>query len=110
MRYIFIFWAAPLGIFWGWYFLSLNDMNFGYVMLTRDVHDFAFRLYGKMLGIEPEIIPGLVARACVVDTLLILAIFAFRRRRPIIEWVRGLRARSEVGAATPEVGRAPPAE
>lgn len=88
MRYIFFFWALPLGTFWGWYFLSLNDMNFGFVMLTREVHDLAFAIYGKMLGIEPEIIPGLVARACVVDTLLILAIFAFRKRRTIREWMR----------------------
>jgi hypothetical protein len=87
MRYIFFFWALPLGIFWGWYFLSLNDMNFGFVMLTRDVHDMAFAIYGKILGIEPERIPGLVARACVVDTLLIMAIFAFRKHRAIRAWI-----------------------
>ena len=58
MRTLFTLWAAPMAIFWGWFFLSANDMNFGYVMLSRQVHDFAFQLYGQMLGIDPAIIPG----------------------------------------------------
>ena len=70
MRWVFAAWALPMGIFWGWYFLSLNDMNFGYVMLTRQVHDLLFQLYGEMLGIEPATIPPLVAKACILDTLL----------------------------------------
>ena len=56
MRWIFAAWALPMGIFWGWYFLSLNDMNFGYVMLTRDAHDILFELYGQVRGIEPATI------------------------------------------------------
>lgn len=86
MRYLLIFWAGPLSIFWAWYFLSLNDMNFGYLFLSRDVHDLAFRLYGSILGIDPEIIPGLVARACVFDTCLIASIIIFRRRKAILAW------------------------
>jgi len=93
MRWIFAAWALPMGIFWGWYFLSLNDMNFGYVMLTRDVHDLLFQLYGQMLGIEPSTIPQLVAKACILDTLLILAIWAFRRRQAIAAWFRAARER-----------------
>ena len=38
MRYIIALWALPLVIFWGWFGLSYFDMNFGYVMLTRQVH------------------------------------------------------------------------
>ena len=57
MRYVFAAWALPLGIFWGWFFLSFYDINFGYVMLTRQVHDLVFQLYGKMLGIDPATIP-----------------------------------------------------
>ena len=30
MRYLIALWAMPLALFWGWYFLSLNDINFGY--------------------------------------------------------------------------------
>ncbi len=88
MRYIFALWAAPLILFWGWFFLSLNDINFGYVMLSRQLHDFVFQLYGETLGIDPAVIPGLVARACIIDTGLLLAFWAFRRRREIAAWVR----------------------
>ncbi|MBZ9700751.1 MULTISPECIES: DUF6105 family protein [unclassified Mesorhizobium] len=89
MRYIFALWAAPMALFWGWFYLSLNDMNFGYVMLSRQLHDFVFQLYGQMLGIDPTIIPGMVGRACIFDGLLLLAIWAFRRRREIIGGIRG---------------------
>lgn len=98
MKYVFTAWATPLLLFWGWYFLSLNDMHFGYVMLSRAVHDFVFELYGEMLGIDPAVVPGLVARACVLDTLLIGAIWAFRRRRELAGWGRRIRGRY-VGAS-----------
>ena len=110
MRWIFAAWALPMGIFWGWYFLSLNDVNFGYVMLTRQVHDLLFQLYGEMLGIEPATIPPLVAKACILDTTLILAIWAFRRRKAIAAWLapragaiseRTLRRVREAGRARP---------
>ena len=93
MKWVIALWASPLALFWGWYFLSLNDVNFGYIMLTRQVHDLVFRLYGEMLGIDPTIIPALVARACILDTLIIVAIFAFRRRRAIFVRLRYIRAR-----------------
>jgi len=110
MRWVFAAWALPMGIFWGWYFLSLNDMNFGYVMLTRQVHDLFFQLYGDALGIDPATIPLLVAKACILDTLLILAIWAFRRRKAIAAWLaprtsaiseRTLRRVREAGRARP---------
>ena len=44
MKYIFALWAAPLVMFWGWYFLSLNDINFGIVYPVRArLHDLVFR-------------------------------------------------------------------
>ena len=43
MRYLIALWAIPLALFWGWYFLSLNDMTFGYLMLSRRLHDFVFQ-------------------------------------------------------------------
>lgn len=93
MRYVLALWALPMGIFWGWYFLSLNDINFGYLMLTRQVHEVVFELYGNVLGIDPATIPPLVAKACVFDTLVLLGILAFRRRRPIAAWLRAVRDR-----------------
>jgi hypothetical protein len=111
MRWVFAAWALPMGIFWGWYFLSLNDMNFGYVMLTREVNDLLFQLYGQILGIEPTTIPALVAKACILDTLLILAIWAFRRRHAIAAWfTRRFGATSEQHLRrVREAGRARPA-
>jgi len=93
MRYVLIFWALPLGLFWSWYFLSLNDLDFGSVMLSREMHDLVFGLYGDLLGIEPSTIPPLVARACVIDTFILLGIVAFRRRRAIRDWLSARRGR-----------------
>ena len=93
MRYVLILWAAPLALFWGWFFLSLNDMNFGYVMLSRQLHDLVFQLYGEILGIDPAAIPGMVAKACVLDSLFLFAILAFRRRKAIAAWYAGFKAR-----------------
>ena len=101
MRWVFAAWALPMGIFWGWYFLSLNDMNFGYVMLTRDAHDILFELYGQVLGIEPATIPGLVAKACILDTAIILAIWAFKRRRALAAWFAATRRRYFGAEASP---------
>lgn len=112
MRYVLALWAAPLVLFWGWFFLSLNDMHFGYVMLSRKVHDLVFGLYGQMLGIDPATIPALVAKACIVDTLIICAIYAFRRRRRIADWWSsgsGQRFSRRFSAAI-EGGRVHPAE
>jgi hypothetical protein len=88
MRTLFALWAAPMALFWSWFYLSLNDINFGYVMLSRRLHDLVFELYGQMLGIDPAIIPGMVARACVFDGFLLMALWAFRRRRNIAAWIR----------------------
>ncbi len=106
MRYILIFWAVPMGLFWGWYYLSYNDINFGYLFLSRAVHDYAFGVYGKILGIDPATIGPLVMRACIIDTALIFSIFGFRRRREIVAWWNGLR----VSAPAPRAGQAHPAE
>ncbi len=95
MKYIFAAWAVPLALFWGWYFLSLNDINFGYVLLSRQLHDFVFELYGKTVGVDPATIPGFVARACVFDGFLLGGIWAFRRRRELRSWWRAQRGASE---------------
>jgi hypothetical protein len=92
MRYILIFWGAPMGFFWGWYFLSLNDFSGGTGFFSRKIHDLVFTIYGNVLGMDPAVLPGLVARACVFDTFLIFGILAFRRRKKIMEYVRSMRA------------------
>ncbi|EKF19560.1 DUF6105 family protein [Nitratireductor pacificus] len=92
MRYLLLFWALPMGLFWGWYGLSYHDINFGLGFFSREMNDLLFRLYGDILGIEPETIPPLVARACVVDSFLLLGIVAFRRRKAIRAWLKEKRA------------------
>ena len=86
MKWILIFWALPLVILGTWYGLSYNDINFGYLILSRQMNDFVFQLYGQILGLEPETIPGLLLRAVIVDSLLLFAILTFRRRKQIAAW------------------------
>ena len=104
MRWLIVFWALPLGLFWGWYFLSLNDVHMGYAMFTREAHDQVFDIYSKLLAVvtheymgeavmmAPAEIPGFVARACVIDSALLGGIVAFRRRKAITAWLRERRA------------------
>jgi len=98
MRWVFAAWAFPMVVIWGWYFLSYYDINFGYVMLTREVHELVFDIYGQQLGVDPKTVPWLVAKVCIIDTLAIVAIWVFRRRRSIAAWYRG---RRDAGAARP---------
>ncbi|CAG1011083.1 hypothetical protein RHIZO_03916 [Rhizobiaceae bacterium] len=102
MKYVFAVWATPLVLFWGWYFLSLNDIHFGYIMLTRQAHDLIFQLYGQMIGMDPQAIPMLVAQACIFDTGLIVAIWAFRRRREIRAWAVEMLVRYQPSLAVAE--------
>ena len=90
MRWFLGLWFVPLGMFWGWYYASKADV--GLMFFTRFVHDQTFAIYGNALGIDPEIIPGLVDKACVIDSLIVLAIWMFARRKRIIAWVRERRA------------------
>lgn len=86
MKWFLILWAFPIILLGGWYGLSYNNVSFGIFMLTREANDLVFQIYGNVLGIPPEIIPGLVARAIVVDSLAVFAIMGFRRRRQIAAW------------------------
>jgi uncharacterized protein DUF6105 len=88
MKYFLGVWATPLVLFWGWYFLSLNDINFGSIYLSRRLHDLVFEIYGNVLGIDPKLIPAMIAHACIVDTAILVAIWAFRRRREIAALAR----------------------
>ncbi|MCM2294288.1 DUF6105 family protein [Allorhizobium sp. BGMRC 0089] len=88
MKYLLIFWAGPILFLGGWYYLSLNDISFGFFMLTRRTHDLVFQIYGKVLGIPPADIPPLVMRAMCVDSVLLFSLLAFRRRAKIRQWWR----------------------
>ena len=93
MRYVLMLWAAPILLFWSWFGLSYYNVNFGYVLMTREAHDLIFQLYGEVLGIDPESIPWFVAKSCVFDFFLLMGIWAYRRRRTIAVHLRTLRDR-----------------
>jgi hypothetical protein len=98
MKWFLILWAAPIALLSSWYGLSYYDMSFGFFMLTRQTHDLVFEIYGNVLGIPPETIPPLVARAIAVDSLIVFAIIAFRKRKAIVSWWRRRQSASKVDA------------
>lgn len=86
MRYIFYFWFLPMSLFWAWFGLSYYDINMGTDFFSREMNELVFAIYGSILGLERETIVWLVVRACIVDTILIFAIFGFRKRHDIKAW------------------------
>lgn len=92
MKYVLLAWLSPLVLFWGWFYLSFYDINFGSVYFSRALHDLLFELYGQMLGLDPTTIPWLIAKACILDTAILLGIYAFRRRKQIKAWIDAKRA------------------
>ncbi|QBK30444.1 DUF6105 family protein [Roseitalea porphyridii] len=113
MRYIFWFWFVPMGFLWSWYFLSLNDISLGMGFFSRETHDLVFLIYGHILDLEKDMIVRLLVKACIVDTGLIFAILAFRRRKQIRAWWNARRAEQrpeEAATARAEVQFTTPAE
>jgi hypothetical protein len=88
MKWILIFWAAPLIFLVGWYTLSYYDINFGFLILSRRMHDMVFQIYGNLLGIKPEKVPPLVLEAIIFDTSIVFALLIFRSRQAIRDWWR----------------------
>ncbi|MBL1407087.1 MAG: hypothetical protein COC00_013955 [Rhizobiales bacterium] len=81
MRTLLLLWFAPLVLFWGWYGLSSNGIDFGMHMFSREVHDLLFHLYGQVLGVPASEVPALAAGACAFDSLLVGVIAAYRWRK-----------------------------
>lgn len=81
MKVFLILWIIPIVLLGGWYGLSFYDINFGFRILTRELHDLVFTIYGNMLGIPPESIPPLVLKAIILDTFLVLGFIVIKRRR-----------------------------
>ncbi|MCB8837091.1 DUF6105 family protein [Aurantimonas sp. VKM B-3413] len=93
MRTLLKLWLAPLVVFWSWHFLSLADI--GGVIFSRELHDRVYLIYGTMLGIDPDAIPGMVAKALVFDSAILFAFVALRRRRAIAQWWRERRTSAQ---------------
>jgi hypothetical protein len=102
MRLFLILWLGPLAFFWGWYFLSYNDMHFGYLFLSRLLHDRVFEVYGSILHMDPVNVAPMLAKACIVDSMILLGIIAFRKRKQIKAWWAARQETSEVVPASPD--------
>ncbi|RLQ87722.1 DUF6105 family protein [Notoacmeibacter ruber] len=102
-RVCIIFWVVPLTLYTLWFILSANDINFGSIYLSRQMHDIVMQTYANLLGIDPAIIPALLIRAVVWDLAVVLAILAYRRRREIKAWwqARKAHASEPVSEMTP---------
>jgi hypothetical protein len=93
MRAILLLWTLPLVFFWTWFALSANDVSFGTIFFSRQLHDLMMQIYGNVLGVSPDHVPSILAWACIVDTAIILAIAALRWRHRWLPQVRALIAR-----------------
>lgn len=118
MRALLIFWFLPTIFFWGWYYLSLNDMHFGTDFFSIEMHRLVMHVYGEVLSKKPAEVPAILAKTYVFDTFLLAGLVAFRRRKQIMEWWRNRRQPVEItrdeplmfDPAAPESGRVLPAE
>jgi hypothetical protein len=107
MKWFLILWAGPVLLLASWYGLSYYDMSFGFFMLTRQTHDLVFEIYGNVLGIPPENLPPLVARAIAFDSLVVMSIVAFRKRREIAAWWRARQMSVDAVRSDDSLSRAP---
>ncbi|MBP2547205.1 hypothetical protein J2858_000098 [Neorhizobium galegae] len=107
MKWFLILWAGPVLLLASWYGLSYYDMSFGFFMLTRQTHDLVFQIYGNVLGIPPQDLPPLVARAIAFDSLVVLSIVAFRKRKQIAAWWRARQLSVAAVASDDSLSRAP---
>lgn len=110
MRYIFYFWFLPMSLFWAWFGFSYYDMTFGTLFFSRDMHELVFAIYGSVLKLDYDTVVKLLVRACIVDTVLIFGIFAFRRRAQIKAWWQDRKSRKQTLAQPTRAGNeaAPP--
>lgn len=81
MRTLFLLWAFPVVLFWGWYGLSVNDVNFGTAVLSRHTHDAIFALYGNILQMPAGDVPWALAKIFFIDSLIVLAFAMWRWRK-----------------------------
>ena len=100
MKWFLILWALPLGLLGAWYGLSYYDINFGLQFFSRDLHDLVFQIYGSLLGMEPEAIPGLVLKAIIVDTAIVLGLIMLKRRgHSLLSGIKSLFVRRDTNSA-----------
>ena len=93
MRWLLGLWFTPIAILVAWLSLASRDLSFGLFFLTRDFYDLVFGVYAQTLGMPAEQLPPLVIRALIVDSAVVIGLYALRRRKQILALVMGLYAR-----------------
>lgn len=88
MRWLLLSWFVPVGFLASW--LLLAPLDLGLFLYSRAVYERTFAVYGGALGMAPEALPPLVWKALVVDSLIVLGLYALRRWRTILAFLRGL--------------------
>ncbi|MEM8750122.1 MAG: DUF6105 family protein [Pseudomonadota bacterium] len=88
MRTFLILWLTPLALLGGWYGLSSNDISLGTTIFSRATHDQVFGIYANILNVEPEVLPGMLARTIIFDCFLVGLIIAYRKRAIILPWFK----------------------
>tara|TARA_R110002020_G_scaffold66877_10_gene175664 strand:- start:3503 stop:3853 length:351 start_codon:yes stop_codon:yes gene_type:complete len=103
MKLFLVLWIMPIVLLGSWYGLSYYDISFGYRILSRELHDLVFTIYGNILGIPPETIPPLVLKAVIVDSLLVMGFIVIKRRRKQI-WMALRRMFGATGESNADLG------
>jgi hypothetical protein len=99
MRLLLIAWFTPLTVFWGWLGLARYDVWPQSIFFSRLLYDHVFATYERLTTLtEPQIIM-LLLRFTFLDSLVILGIFAWRRREAIKAWWRRKRGHTVVAEA-----------
>lgn len=104
IKLVILLWALPMVLFWGWYALSINDLNFGTIFFSRDLNILVFDLYASTLGISPAEVRDALAGACIFDSMLVLAIVAWRLRQSWYPQLSGFIAARLAAWRGPEEG------
>lgn len=116
MKWFLILWAVPIALLGSWYSLSYYDISFGYRILSRELHDLVFVIYGNLLGVPAEDVPGMVLKAIMVDSVLVAGIVVIRyRRHRIMAFFRSMfgsdepmdQPAEEARSTAPSLSRAP---
>jgi hypothetical protein len=86
MRWLLIAWFTPLAIFWGWLGLAYVDAWPSSVFFSRILYENVFVVYEQMTGLNEAQLISYLAKICILDSLVVLGIYAFRRRKNIKAW------------------------
>lgn len=102
----FLLWFGPLLFLCVWLAVASTGLGPTGSFFSREYYDQVFGLYAIALGVDPDSLPPLVWRALGIDGAVVLAIFAFRRRKRIAAFL-GSRVQAPSPGETRSLSSAP---